>query len=126
MSNPILRGAEAYRWAWLRHGPLWPYVRAQTLDLYAAQLYPRGVPGWAEGRLTVRAGAWWAHNATTGDLYHAEEMALHQAPFDLVPKTCPDCLGVVDARHVGEPCATCFGTGRVHAIQPQPILRPLL
>jgi hypothetical protein len=126
MSNPILRGAEAYRWAWLRHGPLWPYVRAQTLDLYATQLYPRGVAGWAEGRLTVRAGAWWAQHATTGDLYHSEEMALHQASFDLVPSTCPDCHGVVAARHVVEVCATCFGTGRVHAMQPQPMLRPLL
>lgn len=124
MSNPILRGAEAYRWAWLRHGPLWPYVRAQTIDLYAAQLYPRGSTGWAEGRLTLRAGAWWAQHASPEELAKAEADAIEEAQGHLLPHMCPDCDGM-PLKDPSRPCLSCFGGGLLHALQPNPILRPL-
>ena len=116
-------GAAAYRWAWLRHGPLLPYVRAQMLDLYAAQLYPRGVEGWVHGRLTIRAGAYWAQRATTEELAQAEAQAIEDATEGLTPKPCPVCHGVT--KDPARPCLPCFGTGLLHALQPQPILRPL-
>jgi hypothetical protein len=117
-------GADAYRWAWLRHGPLLPYVRAQTLDLYAAQLYPRGVEGWVNGRLTIRAGAYWAQRATTEELAQAEAQAIDEAPAHLLPHLCPACDGM-PLKDPARPCLPCFGTGLLHALQPQPILRPL-
>ena len=123
-ANPnTLRGADAYAWSWLRHGPVLPYVRAQTLDLYAAQLYPRGVAGWVEGRLTIRAGAWWAQRASPEDLANVERMAIDEAPAHLLPRACPVCHGAT--KDPANPCLPCFGTGLLHALQPKPILRPL-
>lgn len=124
MSTPILRGAEAYAWAWLRHGPLLPYVRAQTLDLYAAQLYPRGQHGWVEGRLTVRAAAWWAQHASPEDLAKAEADAIDQSPPQTMPSMCPACDGK-PLKDPANPCQPCFGDGLLHVFQPPPLYRPL-
>ena len=123
MSTPTLRGAEAYAWAWLRHGPLLPYVRAQSLDVYAADRYPRGSTGWVEGRLTMRAAAWWAQHASPEQLADVERKAIEDAPAHLIPAACPVCHGVTG--DPATPCVNCMGTGLVHAFQPQPINRPL-
>lgn len=125
MSAPTLRGAEAYAWAWLRHGPLLPYVRAGTLDLYASQMYPRGEDGWVEGRLTMRAGAWWAQHASPEELAAVEAKAIDDAPEHLMPSLCPVCDGAPLKDH-SAPCVQCMGTGIVHVLQPQAIYRPLL
>ena len=124
MSTPILRGAEAYAWAWLRHGPLLPYVRAQTLDLYASQMYPRGEDGWVEGRLTMRAAAWWAQQASPEELADVEIKAIHDAPEHLTPSPCRVCEGA-PLKDPSAPCVHCMGTGIVHVLQPQPLYRPL-
>lgn len=124
MSTPTPQGPTAYAWAWLRHGPLLPYVRAGTIDLYAAQLYPRGTPGWVEGRLIVRAGAWWAQHATEEERSVVEHDAILAAPPHLVPAPCAFCS--VLPKDPAGPCYWCFGTGILHAHQPPSMLRPIV
>lgn len=123
MIPPILSGSEAYAWAWLRHGPLLPYVRACTFQVLVADLYPRGTPGWAEGRLTLRAGAYWAQHADPEEVAQAEARAIDNA-IDLMPNLCDSCDGR-PLKDPANPCPECMGTGLVHVLQPQPINRPL-